>query len=313
MEASGNDPVRRGLERPPLANGEAYTHDIDHPKGMGPTEPWWDLDEVAAELRPQIQEVRAQMSRLSAEQLGADPRIVLEAETLPNFLAASHFPGGFFDVAGLIPIGSRASTGTRRHLKIEDEPDQLAKTYLLSADQEALIRLESIYGEPNDLDGALRTDALKFSGFSLEGPGRVLKMGRGEVPPIVEDHFAFEAVMHPQLIRAGEVDPVAGQRVREEFTSYVASLGGTVNTDYARLEGTCEYLPLLLPRDVDSINAAAAFTQVRIAKTSAHPAPKSPHRGKDQWNQAIDNWKARFRSTNRDFRWRYRCRCARAR
>lgn len=266
METSGSDAgQRRELERPPLGGGEAYAHEIAFPKSQSPAEPFWTFESVADVVRPQIEELRARAEQLSAEQLGSEPRVIVKAATLPNFLAASHYPEDFFRATGLLPVGSRSSTGTRRLPKASDEPDQPAKTFLLSADTEALGRLQGVYESPMDFESA-RADALKFSGFSLEGFEDVLKMGTGELPPEVEDQFSFEAILHPQLISPGEVDPVAGQRVREEFDGYVESLGGAVNSEFARFEGNMWYLPVLLPREPAVLGAVASFTQLRVLR-----------------------------------------------
>jgi len=266
VEASGSDAAgRRGLERPPLGRGEAYAHEVPFPKSQPPAEPFWTFEEVAAAVRPQIQKLRARAAALTPEQLGSDARIVLEAETLPNFLAASHYPDDFFKTTGLLPVGSRSSTGTRLQPKAADEPDQPAKTFLLSADPDALGRLQGVYESPAEFESA-QGDALKFSRFSLEGAEDVLKMGEGVAPPVVEDRFSFEAVLHPQLVGPGEVDPGAGQRVREEFIAYVESLDGLANSDFARLEGNMWYLPVLLPRDSDTLETVASFTQLRVLR-----------------------------------------------
>ncbi|HEU4705792.1 MAG TPA: S8 family serine peptidase [Solirubrobacterales bacterium] len=185
---------------------------------------------------------------------------------MPNFLAASHYPGDLFGAAGLIPVGSRTSTGIRRQRKAADQENQPAKTYLLSADADSLARLEDIYRSGGDLDDSIREDALKFTGFALEGPDQVLKMGEGAVPAIVDSHFAFEAVLHPQLIENGEVDPLAGERVRADFVSYIEGLGGIVNIDFAHLEADMWYLPVLLPRDPAVLRRAAAFSQLRVLR-----------------------------------------------
>ena len=270
MEASGSDAGRRELERPPLKNGEAYAHDIDFGPGSGPSEPWWSFHSVADRVLPQIEEARRAAAQFTPEQVGSSGRFILEAETMPNFLAATHYPEDVFRATGLIPVGSRAATGTRLQQKAEDQEDQPAKTFLLSANEGSLAELEGLYRSGGALDEGIRNDALKFTSFALEGPEQVLKMGAGAVPPLFDDHYAFEAVLHPQLIETGEADPLAGERVREEFAAYVEALGGHVNGEHARFEAEMWYLPVLLPRDPEAIRAAAAFAQLRVLR----PMPK---------------------------------------
>jgi hypothetical protein len=270
MEASGGSAERREVERPPLSKGEAYAHDIDFPPGRGPGEPWWSFDSIAKRAVPQIRAAAAAAAGLTSEQLGSGGRFVIEAETMPNFLAASHFPDDIFRAASLIPVGSRISKGTRRLRKLEDEKDQPAKTYLLSATSDSLAQLEGIYETGGDLDDSIREDALKFTAFNFEGPDQVLKMGDGAVPAVIDDHFVFEAVLHPQLIDTGEADPLGGDRVRSDFATYIESLGGFVNLDYARFEADMWYLPVLLPRDPAAMRAAAGFAQLRVLRPMPH-------------------------------------------
>jgi len=204
---------------------------------------------------------------------------------MPNFLAASHYPDHIFRATGLIPVGSRPSTGTRLQPKAEDLEDQPAKTFLLSATEDSLTQLEGLYGTHGELDESIREDAIKFTSFTFEGPEQVLKMGDGEVPPTVEDHFAFEAVLHPQLIDTGELDPVAGEHVRADFAAYIESLGGEVNLEYSHLEAGMWYLPVLLPRDSGAIRSAATFAQLRVLR----PTPRfREHRPRGEQLKSIE-------------------------
>jgi hypothetical protein len=266
MEASGGEGRRVALERPLLAGGEGYAHDIDFPPGGGSTDPWWSFGSVAGRVLPQLAEARGIAARITPEQRGAGGRFVIEAETMPNFLAASYYPEHIFRAADLIPVGSRASTGTLVQKKAPDKEGQPSKKYLLSASDDSLARLEGLYQSDGNLDAPILKDALKFTSFAVEGADQVLKMGTGEPPAVVDDLYAFEAVLHPQLIDTGEPDPIAGDRVRTEFIAYVEGLGGTVNLDFARLEADMWYLPVLLPRDPATLRLVASFAQLRALR-----------------------------------------------
>jgi hypothetical protein len=280
VEASGTS--RSRLTRPTLAGGEAYASDIPTPPGRGADQPPQSLFEARARLAPQVQELRRQASQLSAAQLGRARRVIIEAETMPNFLAASYHPRDLLRETGLLPVGSRPTTGTRFRRKAEDELDQPARVYLLSADESALARLDEIYAEHTEVEQSLEIDMRKFTSMRLESADRALRLGTGEAPPVIDGYFAMEAVLHPQLAAAGEPDPAAEQRVRQDFIEFIGGLDGQVDAAHARLETGMWHLPVLLPQRDGVLRDAASFVQLRVLR----PMPElrqEPAVGEIRW------------------------------
>lgn len=252
------------------------------PSSRGPEPPPQSLFQARALLAPQVQQIRRQAAELSPAQLGREGRVIVEAETMPNFLAASYFPRDLFREAGLTPVGSRPTTGTRILPRSEDQPDQPARVYLVSADETALARLDELYAEQTDVAQGLETDMRKFTSMRLESAERALRLGTGEAPPVVDGYFAMEAVLHPQLAAAGEPDPAAEQRVREDFTEFIGELDGLVDADHARLEAGMWHLPALLPQREGVLGDAASFVQLRVLR----PMPElrqQPNVGEIRW------------------------------
>ncbi|HEX6204366.1 MAG TPA: S8 family peptidase [Solirubrobacterales bacterium] len=280
MEASGEG-GREGLDRPPLRKGEAYAGDIPFSKSRGPGDPWWPFETVASVARQQIQEIQEQAAQLTAEQIGRNGKVVVEATVLPNYLAASHYPADLLAETKLVPVGSRTATGTRKQPKQEDIPDQPAKTYLLAGDQEAVAKLGQVYEREPEREGLWR-DALKFTAFSLSDPERVLG-GTGELPEAVNGKYVYEAVLHPQFIQPGEPDPAAAQRVLEDFRAYLESLGAEADDRYTRFEGDMWHVPVLFPLDPSLIINAAKFAQLRVLRPMprirATPEPRDGYPG----------------------------------
>jgi hypothetical protein len=284
MAGSADGSGRAALTRPTLAGGEAYASDIPPQKGGGSSPPPQSWFEAQARLAPQVGVLRRQAASLTQQQLGRDRKVIIEAETMPNFLAASHYPDKLFGALGVTPVGSRPATGTRV-TRTQDIPDQPAKTFLLAADETSLGRLEAVFAGPSRPEEPVEVDARKLTSIRLEGPDQVLRPGTGEVPPMVEGRMAFEAVLHPQLAARGEPDPAAERRVHEDFIAYVKALGGLVNTDFGRQEGGMWHLPILLPQVAGIAGEVARFAQLRVLR----PMPRmrvDPNPGELRWQLA---------------------------
>ncbi|MFN2444334.1 MAG: S8 family peptidase [Vicinamibacterales bacterium] len=190
--------------------------------------------------------------------------MVVEAEMMPNYLAASHYPAAFFEAAGVVPVGSRAARGVRRRAKLDDEEDQLAKVFLLSADAGALERLEGLFTSRDWLTEPVIEDMVKFTDLRYEGADRVLSTATGEVRAAPDGKLIFEAVLHPQLAAAGEPDPAAELVVRDDFTAFVESVDGSVNANFVGLEGGMWHLPVLIPPT--ALPTVATFAQLRVLR-----------------------------------------------
>lgn len=262
MEASGATPGGE-LRRPPLKRGEAYAGDIPFSKSRGGTDPWWTFESVAQTVRPELQQASREAAELTRQQVGRSGKVVIEATVLPNYLAASHYPDHLLAETSLVPVGSRTATGTRKRPKQDDVPNQPTKTYLLSGDRSAVAKLTQIYEREPENEG-LRFDALKFTHFALSRPQSVL--GDAELPESINQRYVYEAVLHPQLIRPGEIDPAATQRAREDFQQYLERLGASTDGRYARLEGDMWHIPVLIPTDARIVAEASKFAQLRVLR-----------------------------------------------
>jgi hypothetical protein len=234
------------------------------------------LVQVQQHIGPQTTQIRSRASELTPPQRGRDGRVVIEAEMMPNYLAASHYPDDLFRASGVIPVGTRATLGTRKTPKRGDIENQPAKVFLLSADDAALDRLEGLFTKTDALTDPIIDDMLKFTDLRFEGAEQVLRMGTGELPHEQDGLLVFEAVLHPQLAAAGEPDPAGEFRMREDFSSYIRELGGRVSEHFATQEGGMWHLPVLLPRN--ALRDAAAFAQLRIFRPMSRLQP-SPTAG----------------------------------
>ncbi len=275
MESSGSGGAQ-ALIRPALTGGEAYRTDIPFSPTRGSGDMHQTLAEVQQRIGPQATAIRSEAGGLTPLQLGRSGRVIVEAETMPNYLAASHYPQAMFEAAKVLPVGSRSTRGVRKTAKMGDIENQPAKVFLLSADAAALEQLEGLFTRRDQLVEPVVEDMLKFTGLRLEGADQVLRMSTGEVPSHLDGRLIFEAVLHPQLAAVGEPDPAAEARVHEDFVEYISQLGGTVSEHFAAQEGGMWHLPVILP--AEALRDAATFAQLRTLR----PMPRlrsSPERG----------------------------------
>jgi hypothetical protein len=265
-DPAGSDPAfqQRPLERPALAGGEQFIEpaDMAGPRidddGWVPQEEW----EVPHKLGPPLQRMLKDAERLVRAR---DGRIVVEARLMPNFLAASNWPGQLISDLGAIPVGSRlASTEwiTRKSIT----PDVPTKTVLLSVDDDALSRLGEVIGKPTSAqrERGLVMEAARFDDLRLAPPATIFKAGTGEIRTDPEGKALLESVLHPQLSPDGQPDPDGLAGLLDDWANLVSELGGGINYEYATEDQGLQFVPLTLP--AHAIDDALRFAQLRVMR-----------------------------------------------
>jgi hypothetical protein len=122
-----------------LVGGEHLAERIQLGPGGGAPEPPQTFGEARARLAPQVEQAQSVLGSLP-DALRAR-RLLFEATVLPNYLANSHYPEALFDEIGVVPVGTRAARGVYETPSRVEE-DAPAKTYVLSADDSSLPRLD---------------------------------------------------------------------------------------------------------------------------------------------------------------------------
>lgn len=104
--------VDRVMDRPLLANGERLAKAVEPASGGGgPKFHPRDVDVARQILMPQVEALYTTVTQLEDRLRG--PRIYFQATLLPNYLAASYFPGAILGELDLVPVGSRRARGTK--------------------------------------------------------------------------------------------------------------------------------------------------------------------------------------------------------
>src|SRR5438045_136885 len=108
--------------RPLLGGGERLKERAEIPRGGGSSpHPYTDAED-RARLSPQGMKLGREVQRLDTHV--AASHILVEAQLLPNYLAASHYPDELFTATGTYPVGTKPSKAPYKTAKrfLDAEP-----------------------------------------------------------------------------------------------------------------------------------------------------------------------------------------------
>jgi hypothetical protein len=283
--------VDRGIDRPVLANGERLVKAIEPPTGGGgPKFHPREIEEARQILMPQVEALNSTVTQIEDRLRG--PRIFFQATLLPNYLAASYFPGDLLGELDLVPVGSRRARGTLTTRKQEREETE-TKSLILAGTEQAITRLSHLVGEgPSNrseikaIENLREFDEIRLATFDevVRGMSRLEETGQ-------EPLSMFEAVLHPSTQTPGHVLRAAGDDVWTKWMDFISALGGEVVSDYRRELRGLTFVPVRLPPDrvqlVAEFNPLRAIrpmptirplpTFLRAVPSSVSPPKGSPH------------------------------------
>lgn len=240
---------------PLLVNGEALRLEVTPPNRGGGTK----YDPQTAEqartlLTPMVRRASEQAQQLP-EQLRAD-RLYVEARLLPNYIAASNFPGDLLSAIGAVPVGSRADQGTYRTKK--RAPRTVGtRRLVLSIDDSGLEKLNVLLergGRTKEKRQAVEQDLLKFDDITLSHAVTITRD---------DDTTLWEAVLHPEPGLSRNTMP-ASEDVLGKWMRWIESLGGEVNPRYVRRVGGLTFTSVALPKA--AAGDAARFNPLRVMR-----------------------------------------------
>lgn len=274
-DVQGND----GAARPLLVNGEALRLDVSAPKGGGGDkhEPQ-TIEQAQERLQPQVHAAAQAVAQLP-QQLRAKDRVYVEAKLLPNYLAATYFPGDLLAHVGASPVGSRADTGqyvTKSKTSIEQ-----TRRLIFTVTDEGLGELQELIAN----GGRTRTEVQAFSQIkeleeiSLPRESDVLKTSTSvEESPGLSRRKTWEAVLHPRASYSGLTEPL-DEETLERWFSLIEEEDGEVYRDYIRQVGGLTFMPLSLTSVHTS--ALARFNPLRVLRPmpAIRPRPRFGTRG----------------------------------
>lgn len=280
------------IDRPLLANGERLAKAVEPTMGGGgPKFHPRDIDVARQILMPQVEALYTTVTQIEDRLRG--PRIYFQATLLPNYLAASYFPGAILGELDLVPVGSRRARGTLTTKKQEREEAE-TKSLILAGTQESIERLSGLIGSGPSTKSEFRAieNLKEFDEIRLATEEEVVRgLSALEDDAVDEDLALFEAVLHPSTQTPGHVLRSADDEVWGKWTEFIQALGGEVVDDYRReLRGltfvpvrlapervrlAAEFNPLRAIRPMPTIRPLPTF--LRTAPSTVAPPSGSPH------------------------------------
>ena len=243
--------VRAFIDAPPTGGGEKY-------------EPQTAV-QARRLLLPMVNSVLDATASLPTR-LRAD-RVYVEARLLPNYLAASHFPGALLAQIGAVPVGSRADTGVYRTKSRSHESP--TRRLILAVSDDGLATLQRLVsgGGQSRSERQAFEEIRKLDRVSIPGADEIVLSRPGEGIAIT-----WEAVLHPATLVQGEAEPL-GPNTMEKWFTLVESLGGRSYRDFVRHVGGLTFAPALLAES--AVDQLARFNPLRALRPmpSIRPRP----------------------------------------
>jgi hypothetical protein len=201
-------------------------------------------------LLPRLQSVVGSLRQLPEEFRG--DRYYIEAQLLPNYLAASHFPTSLLLEVGANPVGSRAAEDTYRTARRESQV--VTRRLILAIDDEGLQRLQRLVDRPGSARSQQRAfeEIRKLDDVGLAPPEKVVV----RLPDDLTEEIVWEAVLHPLTNSEGRLVPLGEDGV-ERWFSVVEGQGGQAHRDFMRQVGGLTFAPI-------TIRASAAHEIARF-------------------------------------------------
>ena len=248
------------MTRPMLIGGEQLSLDVEQVNSGGGDKfhPLTAL-EAAGLLEPMVGSLSTELAALPREALGSV--VYFQTTLLPNYLAASHFPSQLLSAAGLVPVGSRATTGM---LTTSTKSESTTtKSLIVAGGLDSASRLTALIASKGV---GTKTERNAFEQLRELSEVRV-SSGEEILGVVQKDAEVWEAVLHPLGIdQAGDFIP-ADSETFQKWIAWIAQLGGEVVADYRRNEAGLTFVPVRL--GAEGLREASRFNPLR----SMRPMP----------------------------------------
>ena len=221
----GGERLRIDVESPPSGGGDKFEPQT--------------AQQARALLLPMVQSVVESAATLPPGLRG--DRVYIEARLLPNYLAASYFPGALLTRIKAVPVGSRADRGIYRTQSREVETG--TRRLVLAVEDDGLELFRSLVDRP----GSARSEQQAFAEIRMLD--QVTIAGRDDVvlnrPEVDDQRITWEAVLHPSTTVRGEPQRLDEQTMDKWFR-LVRSLEGESHDAYVRHVGGLTFAPVVL-------------------------------------------------------------------
>lgn len=255
--------------RPFLYKGEALQTAAEKPPSGGGDkfEPRTAL-QARDVLLPQVRSLREEVTSLAPE-MRVPGQTFIEAKLLPNYLAASSFPGQLINQLGAMPVGSRAEEGL--YVTATKSQKAVTRRLVLAVPDSSLAELETLI----DMRGRGRSERAAFEEirkldeFSL--PSRAMVRALAAVEQDDDDVILWETVLNPLGLQGESLVP-ANEAVLGRWRAVVEGQGGNVETDFIRQVAGLTFVPVRATKN--AMETLSAFNALRIVR----PMPAIPPR-----------------------------------
>lgn len=266
-------PEQPRTRRPLLLNGEALRLTVQAPSGGGGDK--FDpvsLDDAQQLLTGQLRTVLASSQALTPA-LRDPEQVYIEARLLPNYLAASYFPGELLGRVGAVAVGSRSDRAMYRTATRSD-PDSPTRRLVIAVSDQGLEELTSFVASSDR--GRGRQDQQVFDQIrridevALPALDTVVRIGSDTNE---DGSQTLEAVLHPATYRIGRAVALGGPGLQRWY-DLVESLGGRVHRDYQRSVGGLTFSPVTL--DAEQARVLGRFNPLRALRPmpTIRPRPR---------------------------------------
>lgn len=261
-------------DRPILTGGEALRQDAERTSGGGPKYHPRSFGQAQVQLTPQVEILREAIENTPGALRGA--RVVFEATVLPNYLANSYFPAELFSEADLVPVGTRAATGSYE-TKTKVEENRPTKSYLLAGDERSIGKIAQLLEAPAS-GGAARAAQERLRQFDVVRMPTLDEVLRSRPDFSDEELLTWEAVLHPAVDAHGEATAAERELVLGKWADWVQLLGGEVAMNYERRVRGMTFIPVRLP--TSATEEAVRFNPLRGLRPmpKVRPVPVGPLR-----------------------------------
>lgn len=274
-------PESGDVRRPFLYKGEALRTPVEKPPtGGGDKYEPRTAEEARELLLPQIRDLRAGVSSLSPE-MQIPGRTFFEARLLPNYLAASSFPGQLLNQLGAMPVGSRAEDGL--YVTASGSKEAITRRLVLAVPDRSLAELEALIESGGRVrsERAAFAEIRKLDEFSL--PSKAVKDAVAEVERESNEVILWETVLNPLGLR-GDSLVAADDLVVSRWRDVVEGEGGSIEEDFIRRVAGLTFVPVRAAKE--AMERLSAFNALRIVRPmpAIPPRPSFGTRSSNMWH-----------------------------
>lgn len=231
-----------------LGNGELLTRPITPTQGGGPKKYPYTFDDARKRLLPKV---RSMLNQVKTKPDIAKPRgeEVAKFTLHPSFLAKSYFPEALLRNCGLRSVGSKETVITPEKTTKKTSPEPEASCCLYISGSTGSFEAFLNHLDEGDFPQNVKKDIQKLEDIAILN-------SKDKIKQIDENIEWLDVALHAN---SDDLDIIT------EFSNYVLSLNGQVDTQRKIVVGGLTFLPVKLP--MESVDDLAEFSLLRVVRS----------------------------------------------